>query len=480
MAAAVVGPALFAWGVLDLFQLPVATGVFFACKESKGLNDPSKPVKDQRCFQQQAFGSLLDMGRVYPGQSAVVVILSSIAVTIAASIVAVTIFAAWRWANTPRTPRTTETTERLVADNPGRPEALTRCAVSSTLRAALALSLVLMPWAFLAAAFQHVAWVARPVNMTRAAGKGQAKPVLYDTATQASLLPDVLLVMVDDMNMDWLDVPSAANFTPNFHAFARRPGTTNFAEAHAHVPKCAPSRVSLLTGLSVGDSGLREDGSVSAWRYTLPDSPSLPEHLMQWYGYETYGSGKIFHDGRPIAFQSSEWTAYWPSMDQQTPEAQNASCYVGGVAWGAVLDSKLGGGVWNCSGASHPDGLVAAWAAAQLKATENTTSPLFIAVGLKHPHLPWFPDAVALAAVQACDVPFLRTSDAQPILADLPYGICNVGHFVEESIEEMGGSEGLERMVEFYSATTSFSDRHFGTILAAADLVDKAHALGPV
>jgi len=468
LAAVVAVPALFSWAVLALFQLPIVTGIFFACKEDKGLLDPSEPVKDYRCFQQQAFGLLLDMGRVYPGLSALVVILSSLAITLIASLAAIAGRSTWRWANyRPSTLGIINDKAAKIEDSMKLP-CFENAIVLEMLCLIPALSVVLVPILFLA--FVNVSWVARPVNMTRSAGNNQAKPNFYNATTQARLLPDVLLVVIDDMNMDWLE-PWAANFTPHFHALASRPGTTNFQEAYAHVPKCAPSRLSLLTGLSVGDSGLRKDGSTSSWRYTLPDTPSLPEHLKQWYGFETYGAGKVFHDGQPIVFHHNEWTDYWPSMNQQVPDAVNASCYAGGIPWGDVLNTKLGGGLWNCSGEQHPDGLVAEYTAAKLRATENSTAPLFIAAGLKHPHLPWFPDLEALKTARGGLLPFERTSDTQPILADLPHDICNVGHFIADSVAEMDGSTGLELMVEYYSASTSFTDRHLGTILAAADQV---------
>ena len=460
-------PALFSWVVLALFQLPVVTGIFFACKEDKGLLDPSEPVKDYRCFQQQVFGLLLDMGRVYPSLSALVVILSSLAITFIASLVAVAGRSAWRSASNQSIPG--EISDKITASKDSfKLPCFANATALDMLRLIPAVSLVLAPSLFLA--LVNVSWVARPVNMTRSVAKTQSKPYFYNITTQARLLPDILLVVIDDMNMDWLE-PWAANFTPHFHALASRPGTTNFQEAYSLVPKCAPSRLSLLTGISVGDSGLRKDGSTSSWRYTLPDTPSLPEHLKQWYGFDTYGAGKVFHDGQPIAFHANEWTDYWPSMNQQVPEAENASCYVGGIPWGDVLDTKLGGGLWNCSGERHPDGLVADYTAGKLKATENSTAPLFIAAGLKHPHLPWFPDIEALQAARACDLSVERTSETPPILADLPFDICNVGRLIADSVDEMDGSVGLEMMVEYYSASTSFTDRHLGTILAAADQV---------
>lgn len=135
----------------------------------------------------------------------------------------------------------------------------------------LALGIV-MSFVFLAAAILSPQWVTRPNTATIT-----HKPVKQ--------LPDLLLIFVDDMNAD-LWAPWAHHtpvgffrFEPqtrprrltqvdlqNIDAFAARSGTTTFTEAYAHVPLCAPSRVSILTGLSVARTGMRRDCQCSHWK----------------------------------------------------------------------------------------------------------------------------------------------------------------------------------------------------------------------
>jgi arylsulfatase A-like enzyme len=335
------------------------------------------------------------------------------------------------------------------------------------LRVIFLLALVVAPWTFLAAIFNDFTWVAIPVNMKKSSSGHQEKPSVDRS------MPDILLIMIDDMDMDWSE--SYANFTPNFDAFASRPGTTIFQEAYAHVPKCCASRVSLLTGISVGDSGIREDGSCLSWRYTLPDSPSLPDHFRNWYGYETIGSGKIYHaGGHTVDLKATERTEYWPSLQQQIPTSDGTSCAQGGIAWGDVVDDKMSGGLWTCGEEEHVDGKTSSWIAQKIKATENASTPLFVAAGLKHPHLPWYPDQAALNAAQRCDIPAYRQDPNQPILSKLPFDVSDrVFSFIDDSVEEMVGTSGLQLMVDYYSGATSFVDRHLGTILDAASTVDR-------
>jgi arylsulfatase A-like enzyme len=438
--AALVLPSISSWLVLSGVNLPVIQGLFFACEEGPVFVDPALRSSDDSCYASQAVGRLIDMLHAYPWESAFVVMLSS-AVISTTSVAVAAIFS-----------------RRLFA-------------ISSsshfTIGVSFLIAFLVVPWTFLGIIVKDVTWVAIPIYMEKSTSGAQDKPSVDKS------MPDVLLVMIDDMNMDWTE--SYANFTPNLDKFAQRPGTTNFVEAFAQVPKCCASRVSLLTGISVGDSGIREDGSCLAWRYTLPQSPSLPEHLHNWYGYETLGSGKIYHSGGHIVdLKSSEWTEYWPSLQQQIPTSDGDSCTQGNIPWGDVIDGKMGGALWTCEENEHVDGLISSWAAKKIKETENSTTPLFIAAGLKHPHLPWMPDQKALKAAQKCDIPAYRQNSDEMPLSKLPFDVSGkVLSFIDDSVEEMSGTSGLQLMVDYYSGATSFLDRHIGNILDAASTVDR-------
>lgn len=439
--AALVLPSLFSWLFLSGVHLPIIQGLFFACEEGPAIVDPALRSLDDSCYASQAVGRLIDMLHAYPWECALVVMLSSVVIS-AISIAFGAIFS-----------------RRLFV--------IARSS-SYTIGSSFLLAFFAIPWIILGIIISDVSWVALPVNMEKSTTGVQDKPVIDKS------MPDILLIMIDDMNMDWTE--NYANFTPNLDKFSQRPGTTNFVEAFAQVPKCCASRVSLLTGISVGDSGIREDGSCLAWRYTLSQSPSLPEHLHNWYGYETLGSGKIYHSGGHIVdLKATEWTEYWPSLQKQIPTTNYGdSCSEGNIPWGDVVESKMGGALWTCEENEHVDGLISSWAAKKIKETENSSTPLFIAAGLKHPHLPWMPDQEALKAAQSCSIPAYRQRPDETPLSELPFDVSDrVFSFIDDSVEEMSGTSGLQLMVDYYSGATSFMDRHVGYILDAAASVDR-------
>jgi len=77
--------------------------------------------------------------------------------------------------------------------------------------------------------------------------------------------------------------------SPNINRLAER-GTV-FLNAHCQQAVCAPSRVSLLTGL--GPDATKVWDLKTQFRDHLPNVVSLPQHFKQ-NGYEAVGMGKIY------------------------------------------------------------------------------------------------------------------------------------------------------------------------------------------
>jgi arylsulfatase A-like enzyme len=71
---------------------------------------------------------------------------------------------------------------------------------------------------------------------------------------QASIKPDVILIVVDDLN-DWIGVMKGhpQSLTPNMDALAKR--GLLFTNAHCNAPQCLPSRKSFLSGLYPKSTG---------------------------------------------------------------------------------------------------------------------------------------------------------------------------------------------------------------------------------
>ena len=115
---------------------------------------------------------------------------------------------------------------------------------------------------------------------------------IFSVNTQAQEHPNVLFIIVDDLNDMPLHPAGKPHVpTPNFDRLAAR--GVSFTNAHCNDPICAPSRSSMLTGLYPQTSSLYwfEDYRANA---ILSECVTLTEHLAT-NGYGVYTVGKIYH-----------------------------------------------------------------------------------------------------------------------------------------------------------------------------------------
>ena len=126
---------------------------------------------------------------------------------------------------------------------------------------------------------------------------------------QASARPNVLMIVVDDMN-DWVGCLGGHPLvkTPNIDRLAKR--GTLFSNAHCAAPVCNASRVATLTGLRPSTTGIY-DNSVK-WQDHLSSTTSLPQHFKR-NGYTVLGGGKVFHH-MPGFNRLSDWDEYLPQQ----------------------------------------------------------------------------------------------------------------------------------------------------------------------
>ncbi len=74
-------------------------------------------------------------------------------------------------------------------------------------------------------------------------------------ASNATIKPDIVLIVVDDLN-DWVGVMNShpQSLTPNIDALAQQ--GLLFTNAHANAPQCSPSRQSFLSGRYPKSTGI--------------------------------------------------------------------------------------------------------------------------------------------------------------------------------------------------------------------------------
>jgi arylsulfatase A-like enzyme len=214
--------------------------------------------------------------------------------------------------------------------------------------------------------------------------------------------PNVLFIAIDDLNdyISPLDNHPGVK-TPHFERLAKR--SVTFANAHCAAPACHPSRVAVMTGVHPSRSGIYRNmfgAHGPRWRHESPlleKAVVLSQHFRD-HGYRAVGGGKIFH--------TLQWT---PGDSQNDPAAWDA--YRGdpldpiSADWPRpklIPDAEAGlgpgrplGGASQLFGAKAlelpdeqtGDHLVVDWAIEQMK--EQQEKPLFLAVGLFRPHIPW-------------------------------------------------------------------------------------------
>ncbi len=283
--------------------------------------------------------------------------------------------------------------------------------------------------------------------------------------------PDVLFIAVDDLN-DWVGVlgghPQAK--TPNIDRLAER--GMLFTNAHTAAPSCNPSRTALLFGMRPSTTGVY--GNIEFWRDSraLKGKLSLPQ-LFRANGYRTATSGKIFHAhtyyeqgfyGQP---QPEAWDDAFPSHERQLPpELRPRGWPVNGdpgfvynlFDWAGldVEDNRIG------------DGQVVEWAERKLK--EPHEKPLFLAVGIFRPHLPWYVPARYFEQhpLDQVELPATIPND----LDDLPpIALRDESPEIQPWLEQTGQWKSA---VQAYLASVTFADAMVGRLLAALDQSGRA------
>ncbi|MGI9473624.1 MAG: sulfatase, partial [Rubripirellula sp.] len=283
---------------------------------------------------------------------------------------------------------------------------------------------------------------------------------------ETSSPPNVLFIAVDDLNNYALGLNSQARaITPQMDALASR--GTLFTNAHCAAPVCNPSRASVMTGVSPSTSGVytnRDD-----WRENdyLKSIVTLPQQFRD-HGYKVIGGGKLYHaanlsekmlegylDARP-------WHEYFPSKTRQladefVPSNQSVNgsnkFYGGRFDWDAldISDDQMG------------DGKVVSWAEKQL--AHEHEKPLFIAVGIYRPHIPWYTPKhwFEKISIEDINLPADPASDMQ----DIP----TVGQNTTKQIwhQWLVDNDKWDDATQAYLASVSFADEMVGRLIKALD-----------
>jgi arylsulfatase A-like enzyme len=276
----------------------------------------------------------------------------------------------------------------------------------------------------------------------------------------AAARPNILFIAIDDLN-DWVGClgghPQVR--TPHMDRLAKR-GTV-FLNAHCQSPLCNPSRTSVLTGLRPSTTGVY---ALNPWFRTaapFKDHVTLPQYLMA-HGYTTLTTGKVYHDAYPpkeARANGREFTV-WGYHGSFAPRP--AKKFVATPDKIALMDW----GVFPERDEQQDDWKVADWAIEQLKSPPK--QPFFLAVGLRHPHVPcyatqkWFD----LYPDDRLVMPPVKDDDR----ADTPrFSWYLHWRLPEPRLAWLKEANQWRPLVRAYLASISFVDSQVGRVLDALD-----------
>jgi len=194
-------------------------------------------------------------------------------------------------------------------------------------------------------------------------------PVAYtDAAPAGATKPNVLFIAVDDLN-HWVGYlhRNPQTISPNIDKLAGR--GVRFTRSYCAAPVCNPSRAALMTGLRPFTSGVYNNNN--DWRKVVSEDLPLTTTFRK-AGYYVCGSGKIYHGSyeRP-----TEWDDYL--ADKGKDPQPKGDTGVGGIKF-APLD---------CNDEDLREWKIVQYGIDQLNKKHD--KPLFLAVGLHKPHMPW-------------------------------------------------------------------------------------------
>ncbi|MFO7326003.1 MAG: sulfatase [Pseudomonadota bacterium] len=273
--------------------------------------------------------------------------------------------------------------------------------------------------------------------------------------------PDVLLILVDDLNAMVEPLGDRQAITPNLTRLAQR-GMT-FTNAQSVAPQCNAIRTAALFGLLPSTSGVYNNAQDWRAMELFADKPSLP----RWFrdsGYLTFGAGKIFHahtffpDGHPGFNDVKAWNDFWPALDWQLPdELKPAAVERLKFNWGPVVatfDATI-------------DGMTSAYVVRRMKETEGSAQSRFMAAGIYRPHAPWYNPSqyFDMYELGAIELPPYKEDDLDDIAPE---------HRDRQRMKPIMEAGAWKDAVQAYLSSVTLADEAVGRVLDALDASGRA------
>lgn len=183
---------------------------------------------------------------------------------------------------------------------------------------------------------------------------------------------NVLVFLVDDLRTELACYGSKQVKTPNIDKLARE--GVAFDKAYCQQAICAPSRMSILTGLRPDHIGIYS--LFTPLRSRHKDMLTMPQFFKQ-NGYATVSIGKVYHHTND---DKESWTIHIPKEPNNYVLEQNR----------AIVESGKKGPAFECADVpdeAYKDGRASNYAIETLEKIKDEKFLMF--VGLSKPHLPF-------------------------------------------------------------------------------------------
>jgi arylsulfatase A-like enzyme len=284
--------------------------------------------------------------------------------------------------------------------------------------------------------------------------------------------PNIVMISVDDMN-DWVSCLNDYQMlnTPNLDKLANM--GTLFTNAYCAAPLCNPSRTAIFTGMSPARTGITTNArdKSGAWKLRWPDLNTMP----LWFkknGYAVVGAGKTYHETVPELFNPlHQWDEYFPleiEKFKQKPHVERLG--ITDREWFSDMPNHPNGswdwGPFFCDDFDMGDGKSTKWAMEFLE--KEHSKPFFLALGLFHPHLPFYAPKKYFDAIPMENVKLPTAPEWD--LEDLPDGAKKYAKAGNDKGYKMVLESGeLKNAVRAYLASILYVDALIGYLLSSLE-----------
>lgn len=296
---------------------------------------------------------------------------------------------------------------------------------------------------------------------------------------------NVLFIVVDDLKpllgcygASWIK-------SPNIDRLASR--GTLFTASYCQVSFCAPSRMSVLTGLRPDTTRVffNPPRPQDMLRSRFPDLVTLPQQFKN-HGYITHPIHKVF-DGRTVdaGHDRASWSVAYGPWEMAPGEKPTPGGYQDPATKARLVESAAQGKpvagpateACDIADNAYHDGGVAFTAARRIREFAQPAQPFFLAVGFVKPHLPFIAPKKYWDLYDRASLPL---APFQQLPQGSPHDLAFYSHSGElrsyADVPKTGAiPEALQReLIHGYAACVSYIDAQVGLLMKTLEDVGAA------